>query len=371
MVVGVLKEIKADENRVALLPAGAAQLRLHGHQVLVEKNAGGGSGFADEEYVKAGAEIVEQPQEIYQRAEMVMKVKEPLPSEYALISPEQIIFTYFHFAASEELTRAIIKSKCVAIAYETIEESDGTLPLLTPMSEVAGRMSIQQGEKYLEKAQGGRGILLGGVPGVEPATIMILGGGVVGTNAAKMAAGTGAYVYILDVNLDRLRYLDDVMPANVITLMSNSYNIRGLLPRADLVIGAVLIPGAKAPKLITRDMLKLMKPGSVIVDVAIDQGGCIETSKPTTHHNPTYVVDGVIHYCVANMPGAVPMTSTIALTNATFPYALEIADKGYKRAIRENPEIKAGANIVRGKVVYKGVADAFGLEYLPVEEVLQ
>ena len=370
MTVGVLKEIKPNENRVSLLPVGVELLKSHGHQVLVETRAGLGSGFPDELYKEAGAEIVATAKEVYDRADMVMKVKEPLPQEYGLIREGQIVFTYFHFAASEELTRAMIESKCVAIAYETIETADGKLPLLTPMSEVAGRMAVQEGAKYLERTQGGRGILLAGVPGVEPATVVILGGGVVGTNAAKMAAGLGARVYILDVNLDRLRYLSDVMPKNVIPVMSNTHNIRELLKVADLVVSGVLIPGGRAPKLITRGSLKLMKKGAVIVDVAIDQGGSTETSKPTTHENPIYEVDGVIHYCVANMPGAVPQTSTIALTNATLPYAVEIADKGYKRAILENPEIKKGANIVLGKVTYKAVADAFGLEYTPVEEVL-
>jgi alanine dehydrogenase len=370
MVIGVLKEIKANENRVSLLPVGAELLKEHGHEVLVEKNAGLGSGFPDELYEEVGAKIVDSAAEIYRQADMIMKVKEPLPQEYDLIREEQIVFTYFHFAASEELTRAIIRSRCVAIAYETIETADGKLPLLTPMSEVAGRMAVQEGAKYLERTHGGRGILLGGVPGVEPATVLVIGGGTVGTNAAKMAAGLGARVYILDIDLDRLRYLSDVMPPNVIPMMSNAHNIRELLKRADLVICGVLIPGGKAPKLITRESLKLMKKGAVIVDVAIDQGGSTETSHPTTHHDPIYEVDGVIHYCVANMPGAVPETSTIALTNATLPYAVEIADKGYKKAIQENPEIKKGANIVLGKVTYKAVADAFGLEYTPIEEVL-
>ena len=370
MTVGVLKEIKANENRVSLLPVGVELLKSHGHEVLVETKAGEGSGFPDELYREAGAEIVSSAREVYERADMVMKVKEPLPQEYGMIREGQIVFTYFHFAASEELTRAIMKSRCVAIAYETIETADGKLPLLTPMSEVAGRMAVQEGAKYLERTQGGRGILLAGVPGVEPATVVVLGGGVVGTNAAKMAAGLGARVYILDINLDRLRYLSDVMPKNVIPVMSNSHNIRKLLEVADLVVCGVLIPGGKAPKLITRDSLKLMKKGAVIVDVAIDQGGSTETSRPTTHEKPIYEVDGVIHYCVANMPGAVPQTSTIALTNATLPYAVEIADKGYKKAILENPEIEKGANIVLGKVTYKAVADAFNLQYTPIREAL-
>ncbi len=370
MIVGLLKEIKTNENRVSLLPVGVETLASHGHKVFVETKAGEGSGFSDDMYIKAGAKILPSAGEVYGTADMVLKVKEPLPGEYELIREGQIVFTYFHFAASEELTRAIIKSRCIAIAYETIEADDGSLPLLTPMSEVAGRMATQQGAIFLEKTRGGLGVLLGGVPGVEPATVVVFGGGVVGTNAAKMAAGLGAKVYILDVNLERLRYLSDVMPKNVIPLMSNSHNIRDLLKVADLVVGGVLIPGAKAPKLITRDMLKLMKKGSVIVDVAIDQGGSVETAHPTTHEDPVYEVDGVIHYCVANMPGAVPVTSTIALTNATLPYAVNIADAGYKKAILEYPEIKKGANIVLGKVTYKGVADAFDLEYVAIEEVL-
>lgn len=302
---------------------------------------------------------------------MILKVKEPLPVEYSFLGKGLIVFTYFHFAASEGLTCATIQSKCVAIAYETIETEDGHLPLLTPMSEVAGRMAVQQGAKYLESEHGGRGVLLGGVPGVEPATVVILGGGVVGANAAKMAAGLGARVYILDTNLERLRYLSDVMPLNVVTMMSNSYNIRELLKIADVVISAVLIPGGKTPKLITRSMLALMKKGSVIVDVAIDQGGSLETSRPTTHEDPIYEVDGVIHYCVTNMPGAMPMTSTIALTNATLPYVIEIADKGYKRAILDNPAIQKGANIVLGKVTYENVANAFDMAYTPVKEALK
>ncbi len=370
MIVGVPKEIKPYENRVALLPVGAEMLRKHGHQVLIETTAGESSGFDDAVYREAGAEIVETPAEVYSRADMVVKVKEPLPPEYDLIREGQIVFTYFHFAASEKLTRAIMRSRCVAIAYETIETADGHLPLLTPMSEVAGRMAVQQGAKYLEKEYGGRGILLGGVPGVEPATVMVLGGGTVGTNAAKMAAGLGARVYILDINLERLRHLDDIMPANVITMMSNVHNIRELVKQADLIISGVLIPGGKAPKLITRDMLPTMKKGSVIVDVAIDQGGAVETAHPTTHDNPIYEVDGVIHYCVANMPGAVPMTSTIALTNATLPYVIELADKGWVRAVKENPEIRKGINIALGKITYKAVAEAFDLPYTPLDEVL-
>ncbi|MBZ4660529.1 MAG: ald 1 [Desulfacinum sp.] len=370
MIVGVLKEIKAEENRVAMTPAGVEVMRQNGHTVLVEKGAGVGSGFTDEAYTAAGAEIVATPKEIYDRADMVMHVKEPLPPEYDLIREGQIVFTYLHLAADEELTQALIRRRSVNIAYETIQKTDGSLPLLTPMSEVAGRMAIQEAAKYLEMTHGGQGILLGGVPGVEPATVVVIGGGVVGTNAAKMACGLGAKVYLLDMNLQRLRYLSDVMPANCFLLMSSPAAIRELVKKADVVIGAVLIPGAKAPKLITRDMLPTMKEGAVIVDVAIDQGGCFETSKPTTHKDPIYVVDGVVHYCVANMPGAVAKTSTLALTNATLPYAVEIANKGWKRAMQENQEIKLGANVVDGKVTYKGVADAFGLEYVPIDTLL-
>jgi alanine dehydrogenase len=370
MTIGVPREIKANEDRVALLPVGVQTLKQHGHSVLVEKNAGAGSGFEDESYRSAGAEIVSTPREIYARADMVMKVKEPIGSEYALVRRNQVIFTYFHFAASRELTEAMMKARCVAIAYETVQRSDGSLPLLIPMSEVAGRMAPQEGAKYLEKTMGGRGILLGGVPGTEPADVAIIGGGVVGTNAAKIAAGLGARVTILDTNLYRLRYLDDVMPRNVVTMVSNPYNIRKAIAKADIVIGAVLIPGAKAPHLVTREHLKEMKPGAVIIDVSVDQGGCVETCRPTTHENPTYVVDGIVHYCVANMPGAVPFTSTIALTNATLPYAVEIADKGYEQAVRTNPEIRCGLNLLDGKITYKGVAEAFGFEYNQVEKLL-
>ncbi|MEX0327021.1 MAG: alanine dehydrogenase [Puniceicoccaceae bacterium] len=370
MRVGVVKEIKADENRVAMTPAGAEAFTDRGHEVLVEAGAGEGSGFADAEYIEVGASIVSAT-EVWQEAEMVLKVKEPQPEEVSCIRKDQIVFTYFHFAASEELTRGILESGCIAIAYETITDQKGQLPLLTPMSEVAGRMAIQQGAKYLEKAHGGRGILLGGVPGVPPATVVVLGAGVVGMNATKMAAGLGSLVYVLDVNLERLRYYSDVMPSNVITMMSNKANLRKALSDADLVVSSVLIPGRKAPKLITRETLAIMKPGAVIVDVAIDQGGSTETSKPTTHRDPIYTVDGIIHYCVANMPGAMPMTSTLALTNATIPYALQLAGKGYSDAIRQHRSIAAGANIVRGTVTHKGVAEAFGLPYEPVYEVLK
>jgi alanine dehydrogenase len=370
MKVGILKEIKTEENRVCMTPAGVEVMKMNGHEMLVEKNAGAGSGFADEAYVKAGAKIIDTPKEIFDTADMVMHVKEPLPPEYDLIREGQIVFTYLHLAADETQTRALVKSKAVCIAYETIQKADGSLPLLTPMSEVAGRMAIQQGAKYLEMAQGGHGVLLGGVPGVDPGTVVVIGGGVVGVNAAKMACGLGAKVYLLDMNLDRLRYLSDVMPANCFTLMSSPATIRKLVKEADVVVGAVLIPGAKAPRLVTRDMLKTMKKGSVLVDVAIDQGGCFETSKATTHGNPTYVVDGVIHYCVANMPGAVAKTSTLALTNATLPYAVQIANKGWKRAMQDNQEIRLGANVIDGKVTYNAVAEAFGLEYTNVDELL-
>jgi alanine dehydrogenase len=370
MLVGILKEIKTKENRVSMTPAGVELLKTNNHTIMVEAGAGQGSGFSNQEYINAGAEIIDTAQEIYGKAEMIMKVKEPLPVEYPLLREGQVIFTYFHFAASEELTRAVIDSGCIAIAYETVENKHGALPLLTPMSEVAGRMAIQQGAKYLEKTFGGNGILLGGVPGVNPGTIVVIGGGIVGTNAAKMACGLGAKVYMLDTNLERLRYLSDVMPANCFLLMSSPAAIRKVIGEADLVVGAVLIPGAMAPKLITREMLKLMKKGSVIVDVAIDQGGCVETAKPTTHDDPIYEVDGIVHYCVANMPGAVSATSTKALTNATLPYALEIANNGYVNAARQNPEIAKGINIIKGSVTYEGVSDAFGLTYVPLETVL-
>ncbi|EKO40912.1 MAG: alanine dehydrogenase [Solidesulfovibrio magneticus str. Maddingley MBC34] len=370
MIVGILKEIKSEENRVCMTPAGVEVMRQNGHTMLVEKNAGAGSGFDDDAYIAAGAEMVATPKEIFERADMVMHVKEPLPAEYDLIREGQIVFTYLHLAADERQTHALIKSKCVGIAYETIQKADGSLPLLTPMSEVAGRMAVQQGAKYLEMEHGGLGVLLGGVTGVDPATVVVIGGGEVGANAAKMACGLGAKVYILDLNLDRLRYLSDIMPKNCFPLMSSPALLRDLLTRADVVVGAVLIPGAKAPKLITREMLSIMKKGAVLVDVAIDQGGCFETSRPTTHGDPIYTVDGVIHYCVANMPGAVAKTSTMALTNATLPYALQIAGKGWKEAMKESAEIKAGANVVHGKVTFKGVSDAFGLEYTPVDTLL-
>ena len=370
MIVGILKEIKIQENRVCMTPAGVEVMKLNGHTLLVEKDAGAGSGFEDEAYVQAGAEIVETAKGVYERSEMVMRVKEPQPSEYEFIRKDQIIFTYLHLAADKELTEALLKSDSVCIAYETIQKADGSLPLLLPMSEVAGRMAIQQGAKYLEMAQGGDGVLLGGVPGVDPGMVVVIGGGIVGANAAKMACGLGAKVYILDMNLDRLRYLSDVMPANCFLLYASPAAVRDLVSRADVVVGAVLVPGAKTPKLVTREMVKTMKKGSVLIDVAIDQGGCFETSKATTHTDPTFVVDGVVHYCVANMPGAVAKTSTMALTNATLPYTVEIANKGWKRAMKENVEIARGANIINGKITYKGVAEAFGLEFTPIDEFL-
>ena len=370
MVIGVPREIKTNENRVALVPAGAEALKQAGHTVLVERGAGEGSGFEDDAYARAGATIVDGAAGVWEGAEMILKVKEPIEPEWPLMRRDQVIFTYFHFAASEALTRAVIESGAVAIAYETVQLPTGELPLLTPMSEVAGRLAVQQGAKYLEKYFGGRGVLLGGVPGVAPATVVILGGGTVGSNAARMAAGLGARVVILDVSLNRLRYLSEVMPANVMLLYSNRHNILSQLEQADLLIGAVLLPGAKAPNLVRREDLKRMKTGAVVVDVAVDQGGCVETIRPTTHENPIYVVDGVIHYGVANMPGAVPYTSTLALTNATFPYALTLANKGWREACRGDRSLALGLNVVQGKVTYPGVAEAFGLPYTPIEQVI-
>ena len=370
MIAGILKEIKIEENRVSMTPAGVEVLKDHGHTPLVEKGAGSGSGFEDKAYVAAGAEIVKTAKEIYDRSDMVMHVKEPMPSEYKWIRKDQIVFTFFHLAANEALTKAMIESKSIAIAYETIQKADGSLPLLIPMSEVAGRMAIQEAAKYLEMEYGGEGVLLGGVPGVEPATVLVIGAGTVGTHAAKMACGLGARVYVVDSCLSRLRYLSDVMPKNCFLLISSPETIRRLIREADAVIGSVLIPGAKAPKLVTRDMLKLMKKGSVLVDVAIDQGGCFETSRATTHKEPIYTIDGIIHYCVGNMPGAVAKTSTLALTNATLPYAVEIANKGWKRAMKENPEIKKGANVIKGRVTFQGVADAFGLKLADIDKFL-
>ena len=370
MIIGVPKEIKNNENRVALTPAGATELVKHGHEVYVQATAGIGSGFSDETYIEAGAKMLPTIEETYAIAEMIMKVKEPIESEYALIKEDQLLFTYFHFASYEPLTKAMIDSKSVCLAYETVEKDDHSLPLLVPMSEVAGRMATQEGAKYLEKPLKGKGILLGGVPGVKPAKVLVIGGGIVGTQAAKMASGMGADVIIMDLNLDRLRYLDDVMPENVTTVMSNEYNIREFVKTADLIVGAVLIPGAKAPSLITRDMLKTMQPGTVLVDVAVDQGGCIETCKPTTHEDPIFIIDDVIHYCVANMPGAVPYTSTMALTNATLPYAIQLADKGWEKACSDNEELLKGLNVVKGDVVYKAVAEAFDLPYTEISKYI-
>ncbi len=371
MIIGVPKEIKNNENRVALTPAGALELTKRGHTVYVQSTAGIGSGFSDKDYKEAGAKITKTIENTYNKAQMIMKVKEPIKPEYKLIQKDQLVFTYFHFASYKPLTQAMIKSRAVCLAYETVELPDRSLPLLVPMSEVAGRMSIQQGAKYLEKPMEGRGVLLGGVPGVPPGKVLVIGGGIVGTQAAKMAAGLGANVTILDINLNRLRYLADVMPANVTTMYSNEFNIRRLIKNHDLIVGAVLIPGAKAPNLITRDMLKDMRPGTVLVDVAVDQGGCIETTKPTTHAKPIYIIDGVVHYCVANMPGAVPYTSTIALTNATLPYAIQLANKGWKKACTDDNSLKLGLNVINGKVVYKGVADTFKLKLHDVEEFLK
>ncbi len=363
MKIGVPKEIKTNENRIALVPAGAESLISAGHSVLVEKGAGIGSGFSDEDYTGVGAKIAPDAAAVWKDSEMIMKVKEPITPEWPHMRKGQLIFTYFHFAADKALTQAHLDSGATCVAYETVELPTRELPLLTPMSEVAGRMAVQEGAKYLEKLYGGRGVLLGGVPGVAPAKVVILGGGIVGINAAKMAAGMGAKVVILDISLERLRYLSDVMPANVQTIYSNRHNVLEQIATADLVVGGVLIPGAVAPRLIRREDLKLMPPGSVIVDVAIDQGGCVETIKATTHENPTYVVDGVIHYGVANMPGGVPRTSTLALTNATLPYALQLANKGWKKALKDNPALLKGLNVTEGKVTYEGVADAFGMKY--------
>jgi alanine dehydrogenase len=366
MIVGVPKEIKNDEYRVAMLPVGVYELTRAGHRVLVQAGAGQGSGIADQQYAENGAEIVAHAADLWAQAELIVKVKEPLPAEWPHMRRGQMIFTYFHFAADEQLTQAVIQSGCTAIAYETIRDAKGTLPLLTPMSEVAGRMSIQEGAKYLEKPCEGRGILLGGVPGVPPAHVLILGGGIVGANAAKVAAGLGANVVIMDVNLERLRYLDDTMPRNVQTLFSDRLNILDQLVLADLVVGAVLIPGARAPRLVRREDLRRMKPGAVIVDVAIDQGGCVETARPTTHAQPTYKVDEIIHYCVTNMPGAVGRTSTYALCNVTLPYALQLANKGFTRAVTDSVPLQHGVNVHAGKVTNQAVAETFQLPYEPL-----
>ncbi len=361
MVIGVLKEVKADEYRVALIPVGAEELRRRGHRVLVQRGAGEGSGIDDARYAEHGAEIVEGAEAVHAQADLVVKVKEPLPQEFPLLRRGQAVFGYFHFAASRELTEALLGTGIVAIAYETIHTPDGRHPLLTPMSEIAGKMSIQEGAKHLERPMMGRGILLGGVPGVEPATVLVIGGGTVGTNAAKVAAGLGARVMVTDINLERLRYLDDIMPANVTTLYSDAHTLREKIRQADLVVGAVLVEGAKAPVVVTEAMVRTMKPGAVIVDVSVDQGGCVETTEPTTHQNPIRIKHGVVHYGVTNMPGAVGRTSTYALTNATLPYLLEIADKGYQRAAAESPAIRAGLNLVLGQVANRAVAETFGL----------
>jgi alanine dehydrogenase len=370
MKIGVPKEIKTNENRVALVPAGAEALVAAGHSVMIEKGAGDGSGFPDAAYTAVGSKVGADADTVWREADMIMKVKEPIKPEWPRMKKGQVIFTYFHFAADKELTLAHINSGAICIAYETVELPNRDLPLLIPMSEVAGRMAVQEGAKYLEKLYGGRGVLLGGVPGVAPAKVVILGGGIVGINAAKMAAGLGAKVTVLDLSLERLRYLSDVMPANVTLIYSNRHNILEQIATADLVVGAVLIPGAIAPRLIRREDLKTMQQGAVIVDVAIDQGGCVETIKATTHDNPTYIVDGIVHYGVANMPGGVPRTSTLALTNATFPYAKELAKKGWKQALKENAALKKGLNIVDGKVTYPAVAEAFGLPFTPPDSYL-
>ena len=365
MIIGVPKEIKQDEYRVGILPVGVEELTRAGHKVLIEAGAGLGSGISDKDYLEHGAELVPSAQQIYARAEMILKVKEPQPEELALLQPGQIVFAYFHFAADRQLTERFLASGATAVAYETLRDSRGRLPLLIPMSEVAGRMSIQEGAKYLERPQMGRGILLGGVPGVPPAEVLILGGGVVGSNAAKVAAGFGATIWILDIDLDRLRYLDDIMPPNVVEVFCDRHTLLELLPRADLVIGAVLVPGAKTPVLIRAEDLRRMKPGAVIVDVAIDQGGCVETSRPTTHRNPTFMVDEVVHYCVTNMPGAVGRTSTFALCNVTLPWALQIANLGLPRAAERLPPIASAINIYQGQLTNRAVAETFGLPYNP------
>jgi alanine dehydrogenase len=370
MQIGVLKEIKTEENRVSMTPSGVEILARAGHRVMIEQGAGLGSGFDDDQYRAAGAEIAATPEAIYAQAELVLHVKEPQPQEYGLIRPGQVLFTYFHFAASESLTRAMLASGAVCIAYETVTDRQGTLPLLTPMSEVAGRMAAQEAARCLERTQGGRGVLLGGVTGVEPAVVLVLGGGMVGTEAARIASGLGASVYLLDLSLPRLRHLAETLPKNCIPLMSSPAAIRELLPRADAVIGAVLVHGARTPRLITREMLALLRPGAVLVDVAIDQGGCFETSRPTTHDQPVYEVNGILHYCVGNMPGAVPLTSTRALTNATLPYVRTLADRGWRRAVQEDPGLGAGVNVADGVITWPGVAEAFGLPCTPLAQLL-
>ena len=363
MIIGVPKEIKNNENRVGMTPSGVAELVKRGYTVYIQHTAGENSGFQDEAYTAVGAQILPTMEETYAMAQMIVKVKEPIAPEYRLIRKGQLLFTYFHFASDRELTLAMIENGSVCLAYETVEKADHSLPLLIPMSEVAGRMAIQEGARFLEKPQGGKGILPGGVPGVKPAKVLILGGGIVGSNAAQMAAGLGADVTIADINLSRLRYLSETLPKNVKTLYASEVRLKKELPDVDLVVGSVLIPGDKAPHLITRDMLKMMQPGTVLVDVAIDQGGCFETSHPTTHSEPTYVVDGIVHYAVANIPGAVPYTSTLALTNATLPYVIALANKGWRKACKEDPALALGLNVVEGKVVYRAIADVFGLKY--------
>ncbi len=361
MIIGVPKEIKSNESRVGMTPVGVNELTRRGHEVWVQSDAGTGSGFTDEDYIGVGAKIADSLEEIYEKGEMIVKVKEPIKQEYKLVRSDQILFTYFHFASSQALTEAMVKSNSICIAYETVENPDGSLPLLTPMSEVAGRMAVQQGAKYLEKPKKGRGVLLGGVPGVAPGRVLILGAGVVGVQAAKMAAGLGAHVTVLDINMDRLRYVNDVMPPHVVTEFSSEITIRNHIRNSDLIIGGVLVKGAKAPKLITRDMLKEMTPGTVLVDVAVDQGGCMETTRPTTHEDPVYIIDDVVHYCVANMPGAVPHTSTVALTNVTLPYVIRLAEQGWEKACAEDPGLQKGLNIVHSEIVYKEIGEAFSL----------
>lgn len=368
MIIGVPKEIKNNENRVGMTPSGVAEVVKKGHTVYVQHTAGINSGFADDAYIAVGARILPTIEEIYAIAEMIVKVKEPIAPEYKLIHRGQLLFTYFHFASDKELTLAMIENGSVCLSYETVEKADHSLPLLIPMSEVAGRMATQEGARFLERPQGGKGILLGGVPGVKPAKVLILGGGIVGSHAAQMAAGLGADVTIADISLPRLRYLSETLPKNVKTLYASEVRIKKELPDVDLIIGSVLIPGDKAPHLITREMLKMLQPGTVLVDVAIDQGGCFETSHPTTHSEPTYVVDGIVHYAVANIPGAVPYTSTLALTNATLPYVIALAGKGWKKACKDDRALELGLNVVEGKVVYKAIADVFGLKYEPLEE---
>jgi alanine dehydrogenase len=370
MIIGIPKEIKNNENRIAITAAGVKALTDEGHRVIVEKNGGLGSGISDEDYVKAGAEIIDKAEEIFSEADMIMKVKEPLEEEYDYFKEGQILYTYLHLAAEEKLTKALMKKKVVSIAYETIQLEDGSLPLLTPMSEVAGRLAIQEGARFLEKPQGGSGTLLGGVPGVKPGKVVIIGGGIVGLNSAKMAVGLGADVSIIDISAARMRYLDDIFQGKIKTIMSNHYNILEEIKDADLVVGAVLIPGAKAPNLVTEDMIKEMKKGSVIVDVAIDQGGCIETTYPTTHDKPVFEKHGVVHYSVANMPGAVARTSTYALTNATLPYAINLANKGYKKALKDNKALALGLNVYDGKIIYKAVAEAFNMDCTGLKDVL-